>query len=91
MFRCWRTGRASRKRLDLGVRATLSDIGQTVAENFGAKIAEGTSFLAVAILGSYATSHHGRQLEDVQDAGGDRRVFSRNSGRWWRTATHARS
>ena len=31
--------------VNLGVRSTLSDIGQTVAENFGAKIAEGTSFL----------------------------------------------
>jgi len=31
--------------VDLGVRSTLSDIGQTVAENFGAKIGEGTSFL----------------------------------------------
>ena len=30
---------------DLGLRSTLSDIGQTVAENFGAKIGEGTSFL----------------------------------------------
>src|SRR5579862_3236126 len=30
---------------NLGVRSTLSDIGQTVAENFGVKIAEGTSFL----------------------------------------------
>jgi len=29
----------------LGVRATLSDIGQTVAENFDAKIAHGASFL----------------------------------------------
>ena len=29
----------------LGVRPTLSDIGQTVAENFGVKISEGTSFL----------------------------------------------
>jgi phosphopentomutase len=29
----------------LGVRSTLSDIGQTVAENFGVKISEGTSFL----------------------------------------------
>jgi len=27
------------------VRTTLSDIGQTVAENFGTKIGEGTSFL----------------------------------------------
>jgi phosphopentomutase len=31
--------------VDLGLRKTLSDIGQTVAENFGAKIAAGTSFL----------------------------------------------
>jgi phosphopentomutase len=31
---------------DLGLRSTLSDIGQTVAENFGTKISEGTSFLA---------------------------------------------
>ena len=31
--------------VDLGLRSTLSDIGQTVAENFGAKIAAGTSFL----------------------------------------------
>jgi phosphopentomutase len=30
---------------DLGLRSTLSDIGQTVAENFGARISEGTSFL----------------------------------------------
>lgn len=30
---------------NLGTRATLSDIGQTVAENFGAGITKGTSFL----------------------------------------------
>ncbi len=30
---------------DLGLRSTLSDIGQTVGENFGATIAEGASFL----------------------------------------------
>jgi phosphopentomutase len=30
---------------NLGTRATLSDIGQTVAENFGARISKGTSFL----------------------------------------------
>ena len=30
---------------NLGTRATLSDIGQTVAENFGAAITKGTSFL----------------------------------------------
>jgi len=33
--------------VDLGLRSTLSDIGQTVAENFGVKIAEGTSFLGM--------------------------------------------
>jgi phosphopentomutase len=31
---------------NLGVRATLADMGQTIAENFGAKILHGTSFLA---------------------------------------------
>jgi phosphopentomutase len=31
--------------VDLGVRGTLSDIGQTVADNFGTHIMEGTSFL----------------------------------------------
>lgn len=30
----------------LGTRATLADIGQTVAENFGVQIAQGTSFLS---------------------------------------------
>jgi len=31
--------------VDLGLRATLSDIGQTVADNFGTAIGQGTSFL----------------------------------------------
>jgi phosphopentomutase len=31
--------------VDLGVRASLADIGQTVAANFGASVAHGTSFL----------------------------------------------
>jgi phosphopentomutase len=31
--------------VDLGLRSTLSDIGQTVAENFGTTIVKGTSFL----------------------------------------------
>ena len=31
--------------VNLGLRSTLSDIGQTVAENFGTKISEGKSFL----------------------------------------------
>jgi phosphopentomutase len=34
-----------REGVDLGLRSTLSDIGQTVAENFGTQISEGTSFL----------------------------------------------
>jgi len=32
--------------VDLGLRSTLSDIGQTVADNFDTKISEGASFLA---------------------------------------------
>jgi phosphopentomutase len=39
-------GRHVRSGVNLGVRTTLSDIGQTVAENFGTQIARGTSFLA---------------------------------------------
>jgi phosphopentomutase len=35
--------------VNLGTRASLSDIGQTVAENFGAKLANGTSFLSQII------------------------------------------
>jgi phosphopentomutase len=31
--------------VDLGLRSTLSDIGQTVADNFKTKISEGASFL----------------------------------------------
>jgi phosphopentomutase len=31
--------------VNLGTRGTLSDIGQTVAENFGARLAQGQSFL----------------------------------------------
>jgi phosphopentomutase len=38
------TGRAGN---DLGLRATLADVGQTVAENFATTIARGTSFLAL--------------------------------------------
>jgi len=34
-----------RQDTNLGTRATLSDIGQTVAENFGTSIGKGTSFL----------------------------------------------
>ncbi|HXB71004.1 MAG TPA: phosphopentomutase [Candidatus Acidoferrales bacterium] len=40
------SGPKVRPGVNLGVRATLSDIGQTVAENFGAHITQGTSFLS---------------------------------------------
>jgi phosphopentomutase len=36
---------ASSVGVDLGVRDTLADMGQTLAENFGSAIAHGTSFL----------------------------------------------
>jgi phosphopentomutase len=39
-------GKSARAGVDLGTRRTLSDIGQTVAENFGTSIATGESFLA---------------------------------------------
>ncbi len=38
-------GPGVRPGVNLGTRATLADIGQTVAENFGLKLAHGTSFL----------------------------------------------
>ena len=38
-------GEKAKAGVDLGLRATLSDIGQTVAENFGTSIEKGTSFL----------------------------------------------
>ncbi len=39
-------GPKSRAGVNLGLRPTLSDIGQTVAENFGTAISHGTSFLS---------------------------------------------
>lgn len=38
-------GELAKHGVDLGLRASLSDIGQTVAANFGTSIANGTSFL----------------------------------------------
>src|SRR5579871_1344678 len=38
-------GKCARHGVNLGVRATLSDIGQTVADNFGTTIGNGVSFL----------------------------------------------
>jgi len=37
--------------VDLGLRSTLSDIGQTVAEIFGTRIGQGSSFLAEILCG----------------------------------------
>jgi len=42
-------GKHARQGVNLGTRATLSDIGQTVAENFGVEIAKGESFLSKII------------------------------------------
>jgi len=42
-------GPHSRPGVDLGLRSTLSDIGQTAAENFGTSIEKGTSFLSAII------------------------------------------
>ena len=39
-------GPSAKHGVNLGLRATLSDIGQTVAENFNVKIGKGESFLA---------------------------------------------
>jgi phosphopentomutase len=38
-------GPRARAGVNLGLRATLSDIGQTVAQNFGASLSKGESFL----------------------------------------------
>jgi phosphopentomutase len=42
-------GPRARGGLDLGARASLADIGQTVAENFGLHIAKGESFLSAIV------------------------------------------
>ncbi|MBI4460976.1 MAG: phosphopentomutase [Acidobacteria bacterium] len=39
-------GKQVRRGVNLGTRATLADVGQTIAENFGARLARGTAFLA---------------------------------------------
>jgi len=36
----------SKRGTDLGIRTTLADMGQTIAENFGTKILQGASFLS---------------------------------------------
>jgi phosphopentomutase len=47
-------GKQARRGVDLGVRSTLSDIGQTVAENFGVSISKGRAFLRDILGGSPA-------------------------------------
>jgi phosphopentomutase len=39
-------GKKAKAGVDLGTRASLSDIGSTIAENFGLKLNAGRSFLA---------------------------------------------
>jgi phosphopentomutase len=39
-------GAKARRGVDLGIRASLADMGQTIAENFATQIEKGTSFLA---------------------------------------------
>ena len=43
-------GSQSRADVDLGLRSTLSDLGQTVAQNFATSIEKGTSFLSEITL-----------------------------------------
>jgi len=38
-------GKSAKPAVDLGMRQSLSDIGQTIAENFGVELADGVSFL----------------------------------------------
>lgn len=42
-------GPGAKRGIDLGTRATLADIGQTVAENFDTHLEKGTSFLEVIL------------------------------------------
>ena len=42
-------GPRAKRGVDLGTRATLADIGQTVAENFGVKIEKGVSFISAIV------------------------------------------
>jgi phosphopentomutase len=45
------SGPRARQAVDLGTRETLSDIGQTIAANFGTAIGHGTSFLQDILKG----------------------------------------
>jgi phosphopentomutase len=48
-------GKSSRQGIDLGIRRSLADIGQTVAENFGLRLTAGESFLR-EVTGSSAAA-----------------------------------
>jgi phosphopentomutase len=39
-------GKRAKAGVDLGIRGSLADIGQTIAENFGQKLSGGESFLS---------------------------------------------
>jgi phosphopentomutase len=39
-------GKNAKQSVNLGIRGSLADIGQTIAENFGLKLVAGKSFLA---------------------------------------------
>jgi len=39
-------GKSAKQGVDLGTRQSLSDIGQTIAENFGVELKDGMSFLS---------------------------------------------
>ena len=42
-------GPQAKRGIALGLRSTLSDLGQTVADNFGCHIEKGTSFLPAIV------------------------------------------
>src|ERR1039457_5017313 len=67
--------------INLGVRATLSDIGQTVAETFGARLAQGHSFLEQSIAEALLCRAIGRCTRRPRNP----LHATRNSGRWSRS------
>ena len=40
-------GKSAKQGVNLGTRGSLADIGQTIAENFGVKLKDGSSFLGL--------------------------------------------
>jgi phosphopentomutase len=43
-------GKQAQRAVNLGTRQSLSDIGRTIAENFGLKLSAGDSFLSEIVL-----------------------------------------